>query len=80
MIAVSIYCYVIKHRVKQKHDSKDEFLKNDAKIRTCYYFHGIIKTEEFNLDNVSIDEESYENIYLYYLWLILNLCVLGSIK
>ena len=65
MIAVSIYCYVIKHRVKQKHNSNDGFFKNDVNICTCYYFHGIIKIEEFNLDNILIDEKSYKNIYLY---------------
>ena len=29
------------------------------------YFDGIIKFEEFDLDNISIDERSYENILIY---------------
>ena len=33
-------------------------IKNHA---SCYYFNDIIKTEDFNLDNISIDKKSYEN-------------------
>ena len=50
---------MIKHRVKQKHNSNDGFFKNDVNICPCYYSHGIIKIEEFNLDNILIDEKSY---------------------
>ena len=28
----------------------------------CYYFDDIIKIEDFDLDNIIIDEKSYENI------------------
>ena len=37
-------------------------IKNHA---SCYYFNDIIKTEDFNLDNISIDKKSYENILVY---------------
>ena len=43
-------------------DSNGELKEIDIKIRTCYYFDGIIKIEDFNLDNILIDEKSYENI------------------
>ena len=32
---------------------------------TCYYFDDIIKLEVFNLNNISIDEISHENILIY---------------
>ena len=35
------------------------------KNRTCYYFDDIIKLEDFNLDNILIDEKSHENILIY---------------
>ena len=63
-------------------DSNTEFKKIDIRIRTCYCFDDIIKIER--LCNILIDEKSYENISVYNihtkLWLILNLCVLGSMK
>ena len=31
----------------------------------CYYFHDIIKVEDFDLDNISIDEKSHKNILIY---------------
>ena len=66
-------------------DSNDELKKIDIKNRACYYFDDIIKTEDFSLHNISIDEKLYENKCLFIafykkLWLMLNLCVLGSIK
>ena len=33
--------------------------------RTCYYFDDIIKFEDFNIDNILIDEKSYKNILVY---------------
>ena len=32
---------------------------------TCYYFHDLIKIEDFNPDIILIDEKSYENILVY---------------
>ena len=31
----------------------------------CFYFNDIIKIEDFNLDNVLIDEKSFKNILVY---------------
>ena len=46
-------------------DSNDKLKEIDVKNRACYYFHGIIKIEDFNLDIILIDEKSYENILVY---------------
>ena len=36
----------------------NEFLKVRIKSSTCYYFDGIFKLEDFNFDNILIDEKS----------------------
>ena len=38
-------------------DSNDELKEIDIKNRTCYYFDDIIKFENFDLDNILIDEK-----------------------
>ena len=43
-------------------DSNDELKEINIKNGTCYYFNEIIKIEDFNLDNILIDEKPYENI------------------
>ena len=43
----------------------NEFRKAHIKNHTCYYFDGIIKIEDFDFDNISLDEKSYENILVY---------------
>ena len=43
----------------------NEFKKVLIKNRTCYYFDDITKLEKFDLDNISIDEKSHENILIY---------------
>ena len=35
------------------------------KSRACYYFDDIIKLEDFNLDNISIDKKLQENVLIY---------------
>ena len=35
------------------------------KNRTCYYFDGIIKLEDFDFDNILIDGKSHGNILIY---------------
>ena len=80
MRVVNIYCYLIKYRVKQKyllpfHVTNHKLINIiyiyiyilyiNIKNRTCYYFHDIIKIENFNLVNILIDEKSYENILVY---------------
>ena len=46
-------------------DGNNELKQSDIKSCMCYYFHDIIKIEDFDLDNVLIDEKSYENILIY---------------
>ena len=46
-------------------DTNDELKEFDIKNRTCYYLDDIIKIKDFNLDNVLIDEKSYEYIWVY---------------
>ena len=41
-------------------DSNNQLKEIDIKNRTCYYFDDIIKIEDFNIDNISIDEKSYK--------------------
>ena len=43
----------------------NEFKKVRVKNRTSYYFDDIIKTEDFDLDNILIDEKSHENTLIY---------------
>ena len=40
-------------------DSNNQLKEIDIKNRMCYYFDDIIKIEDFNIDNISIDEKSY---------------------
>ena len=37
----------------------------DIKNCTCFYFNDIIKFEDFDLNNISIDERSFKNILTY---------------
>ena len=46
-------------------ESKNEFKKNSIKIRACYYFHDIRKVTDINVDNILLDQKSYENILVY---------------
>ena len=46
-------------------DSNVELKEIYIKNRTCFYFDDIIKIEDFNLDNILIEEKSFENILLY---------------
>ena len=43
-------------------NSSNELKEIDIKIRRCYHFDDIIKTEGLNLDNILIDEKPYKNI------------------
>ena len=45
--------------------SIDELKEINTKNGTRYYFNYIIKNEDFDLDNILIDEKSYENILVY---------------
>ena len=46
-------------------DSCDELKEIDIKSRTYYYIDDMIKIQDFNLDNILIDEKLYENILVY---------------
>ena len=37
----------------------------DIEYHRCYYFDDIINVEDFDFDNILIDEKSYENILIY---------------
>ena len=37
----------------------------NIKIRTCYYIDDIIKFEDFDLENILLDEKSYQNIFVF---------------
>ena len=43
----------------------NEFKKVCIKNCTYYYFDDIVKLEDFDLDNILIDEKSHENILIY---------------
>ena len=45
-------------------ERNDKFKKIITKNRTCYYFDNIIKCEDLDID-ISIDEKSYRNIFIY---------------
>ena len=44
--------------------SNDEF--KNIKNRTCYYFYKMIKSEDFNVDNILIDEKLYKKYLSLY--------------
>ena len=46
-------------------ERNDELKEIDIKNRMCYYFDDIIKIEDFVLNDILIDEKSYENILVY---------------
>ena len=46
-------------------ESNDKLKEIDIINDTCYYFDDIIKTEDFDPDNILMDEESYERILVY---------------
>ena len=43
----------------------NELEKVRIKNRTCYYFDDIIKLEDFDIDNILVDEKSHETILIY---------------
>ena len=46
-------------------DRNDKLKQINIKNCTCYYFDDIIKIEDFDIDNILIDEKSYKNILVY---------------
>ena len=45
--------------------SNNELKEINIKNSTCYYFDDIIKIEDFDFDNISLDEKSYRHILFY---------------
>ena len=43
----------------------NELKKVCVKNRTCNYFNDLIKLEDFDIDNILIDEKSQKNILIY---------------
>ena len=37
----------------------------NRKNHTCYYFNDICRTDDFDFDNVLLDEKSYENVLVH---------------
>ena len=46
-------------------ESNDKLKEINIKNLSCFYFNDIIKTDNFDFDNVLIEEKSYENILVY---------------
>ena len=42
-----------------------KFKEIDIKNHTYYYFHEVININDIDLDNILLDEKSYENILVY---------------
>ena len=49
--------------IKMSNKVKDRDIKN----RTYYVFNDIINIENFDPNNIKIDEKSYKNIVIYYI-------------
>ena len=43
----------------------NESKKVRIKNRACYYFDDIIKLEDFDIDQILLDEKSHQNISIY---------------
>ena len=46
-------------------ESNEKLKEINIKNGMYYYFDGIIKTEDFDFDNILIDRKSYKNILTY---------------
>ena len=56
--------------IKKEHDVSYYYKMNNLKEinrknHTCYYFNDICRTEDFDFDNVLLDEKSYENVLVH---------------
>ena len=48
-----------------KMESKDELKEVDIKNRTRYYFNDTMRVSDIYFNNISLDEISFENIFIY---------------
>ena len=66
--------------MENNYELKEIYIKNF----TCYYFDDIIKFEDFDFDNILVDEKPYKRFkFITFdtkLWLLVNLYVLGLVK
>ena len=46
-------------------ESDDKLKEINIKNCICYYFYDIIKIEDFDFDNILLDEKLYGNILIY---------------
>ena len=70
LLLIAITCsHYSKHRPKRHNNNikmeNNDFEKVRIKNRTCYYFDDIIKTEDFDFDNILIGEKSSGIILSY---------------
>ena len=56
---------MLRHKCIINVDSNDKLKEIDIKNRMGYYFDDIIKIDDLNLDDVSIDEKWNKNILIY---------------
>ena len=68
-------------------NSKDEFLKNDIKNRTCYYFDDIMRFEDIDFDNILLEKNNIKRAKIFWFFTfytkllsVQSHCVLGSRK
>ena len=68
LIVVSIYRQIKRNWHLEyiiKMENNDELKEIYVKNCTCYYFDDIIKIEDFNFDNILINEKWYKNVLVY---------------
>ena len=62
-----------------KIESNGKLKEINIKNHTCYYLDDIIKIDNFDLDNILINQKSYENILVYNIFckilIVLHLCI-----
>ena len=48
----------------------NKFVKDHFKNCTCYNFNDISKLEDFDFDDILIDDKLHENILIYDIWML----------
>ena len=65
-LLTSVSTYLIKHPSEQKHvlpyHDTSKLKEIDIKNRTCYHFDDIIKIEDYDFNNILINEKPCGNI------------------
>ena len=66
-IPIDNYYYLLLLRKTKRYNIKWKLInfKKSIKNGTCCYFDDIIKLEDFDLDNILIDQKPHENILIY---------------